>query len=357
VGRGYVYFIHGRIARRRGHYHEALLFFQRSIDEYSKRWGGIRSGPPLVRCLVNLAFVKRLLALRAQTEMDWRMADHRRRGPSNVKQKTEKEGSDEKAHISKLRKEAFEHLAKARDFCNKTADYIGLVNIHTTTGYLHLDSGEFDLADVDSHVAYEIAQQKGDHPLMARVRLLQSEIERGKFEELLGDERGPVRYSQLAEEFAREALDYAKGTQNERLCAQAYITLGLALCVSAGDNANEISHCIAKARALLNPEDRDYLSMELSTLKKKAALITVAEPILGEWSKGIVGNKTFTQINNEIATIIISKVWEHEGRRVSRTAARLSISPKKVRKFLQARGLVSPTESRTMVDQKARASL
>jgi hypothetical protein len=53
-----------------------------------------------------------------------------------------------------------------------------------------------------------------------------------------------------------------------------------------------------------------------------------------------MGDKTFAEINKQFATIMISSVWEREGRRISRTAARLCISPKKVRKIPRVRGLL-----------------
>jgi DNA-binding NtrC family response regulator len=62
---------------------------------------------------------------------------------------------------------------------------------------------------------------------------------------------------------------------------------------------------------------------------------------LRSWSQGEVGNKTFQQITDEFAEIIIPKVWEREDRRISRVAARLSISPKKVRRILGRAGLLN----------------
>jgi DNA-binding NtrC family response regulator len=63
--------------------------------------------------------------------------------------------------------------------------------------------------------------------------------------------------------------------------------------------------------------------------------------VLREWSQGLIGDKTFRQITEDFAHIIIPKVWEREERKVSRVAARLSISPKKVRRVLRAAGLLA----------------
>jgi DNA-binding NtrC family response regulator len=57
------------------------------------------------------------------------------------------------------------------------------------------------------------------------------------------------------------------------------------------------------------------------------------------WSHGQVGDKTFQQLEEDFADIVIPKVWEQEERKVSRVAKRLSISPKKVRRVLERLGL------------------
>ena len=57
-------------------------------------------------------------------------------------------------------------------------------------------------------------------------------------------------------------------------------------------------------------------------------------PLLRAWSQGSLGDKTFQQITEEFAELIIPKVWEREERKVSRVATRLSMSPKKIRRIL-----------------------
>jgi DNA-binding NtrC family response regulator len=52
-----------------------------------------------------------------------------------------------------------------------------------------------------------------------------------------------------------------------------------------------------------------------------------------------VEDKSFQQMTEEFARIVIPKVWEREGRKVSRVAQKLSISPKKVRRILQLAGV------------------
>ena len=62
------------------------------------------------------------------------------------------------------------------------------------------------------------------------------------------------------------------------------------------------------------------------------------DPLLRAWSAGVVENRSFQQMTEEFARIVIPKVWEQEGRKVSRVAEKLSISPKKVRRILQSAG-------------------
>jgi len=42
-----------------------------------------------------------------------------------------------------------------------------------------------------------------------------------------------------------------------------------------------------------------------------------------------VGNKTFQQVQEEFAELVIPKVWINQGRNVTRIAQKLHISPKK----------------------------
>jgi hypothetical protein len=56
----------------------------------------------------------------------------------------------------------------------------------------------------------------------------------------------------------------------------------------------------------------------------------------------MIGDKTFQQISEEFAELVIPKVWLREGKIVSRVAQRLSISPKKVRRVLRNTGFLQP---------------
>jgi hypothetical protein len=78
----------------------------------------------------------------------------------------------------------------------------------------------------------------------------------------------------------------------------------------------------------------------LAVLKSRIVQASGINDTLRGWSEGMVGNKTFQQISEEFAEIVIPKVWMREGRRIARVAARLSISPKKVRRILRNAGSI-----------------
>jgi hypothetical protein len=127
----------------------------------------------------------------------------------------------------------------------------------------------------------------------------------------------------------------AEQTQNKRLIAEAYIGRGL---VAADDFFQEFElakDLAAKASALLTVDDRDHLFKELVALKEKILRSKAIDQTLRLWSDGQLGGKTFRQVEEEFAELIIPKVWVNLGRNVTRVATQLSISPKKVRRILK----------------------
>jgi DNA-binding NtrC family response regulator len=92
---------------------------------------------------------------------------------------------------------------------------------------------------------------------------------------------------------------------------------------------------------LLQPEGGERMCgwEELEILKARGLHTRPIDPQLRAWSNGAVEDKTFQQMTEEFARIVIPKVWEREDRKVARVAKKLSISPKKVRRILQSAGV------------------
>ncbi len=333
---------YGRIARRQGNYEQALVKFERAIELYNRRDPYNRS---LARSFVNIAFVKRLLALQLGNKIDSEAAKFRKKRQHTAKSVALPKHR-EREQLTRLRQEAFVHLAKAREIYDRYGDHRGKGNVHVTFGYLNLDDGELDRGADQGATAFRLGDEKKDSILKCRARMLQSAVERAKFEEQIEGGSSLVPSSQLACELAREALESAKYTQNRRLKAKADIALGLALCLGFPEDLEAAQQCADGAAALLKPAHQDYVWRELQELRRKLRGAGNINATLREWSQGIVGNKTFQQVSEEFAAIVIPKIWRREGCKIARVAGRLSISPKKVRRILRDQGLLRGTESR-----------
>jgi tetratricopeptide (TPR) repeat protein len=332
---------YGRIARRQGNYEQALSKFEKAIEQYNKR---DRHNRNLARSFVNIAFVKRLVALQLGNKIDSEAARFRKKRQRATKSVAfpKQRGREQ---LTQLRGEAFEHLAKAREIYDRYDDHRGNGNVHVTLGYLNLDNGELDRAAAEGTTAFRLGDEKKDSVLKGRARMLQSAVECAKFEEQIEEGSSRVPSSHLACEFAREALQFAKHTQNRRLIAKAHVALGVALCLGFPEDLETAQQCADGAAALLKPAHQDYVWRELQDLKRKLRGAGNINSTLREWSQGIVGNKSFQQVSEEFAGIVIPKVWRREGCKVARVAARFSISPKKVRRILRDQGLLKGTES------------
>jgi tetratricopeptide (TPR) repeat protein len=335
ITRGNIQSAYGRIARREGHYERALEHFENAIAEYRKHDPNHRN---LARSLVNRSFAKRLIALGLQEKLD-REAAHRKAGGARAPGESRQRG--DKARLENLRREAVEDLDSAYAIHAARHNHRGMGAVKINYGLLRLDGGELDRAAAEAAEAFALGEEKRDHILMARARILQCQVEEAKFEEQIEDAEDPGTHARRAHEYAGEALDLARLTQNRRLLARAYVWRGLTFTnefVNSPDSARE---CCDSALALLRPEAaHDYTWKDLQELRSRILDKSRVDTALREWSQGLVGDKTLQQLTEEFAGIIIPRVWECEERKISRVAARLSVSPKKVRRILHARGLL-----------------
>lgn len=336
VARGNLNSTYSRIARRKGDYEEALRRSEVATEEFKKRDPKHRN---LAKSLANSAFVKRLLACELSEMVDTEAAQKRktkgRRSPLEIDIQGERE------RVRVLHDEATRDLMEALEISHRYNDYRAEGEVRITEGYLYLDEGDLDSASPTASAAYRLGDEKIDSVLKARARILQSAIELAKVEEQIV--HGSVsRFIRLASEYAREAVELVKHTQNRQLIAQALVIRGRAL-LREGD-LEGADNCCVRATGLLSPDIHDFSWKELRQLKSRLHAAGKIEIPLREWSRGIVGNKTFQQITNEFAAIVIPKVWEHEEGKISRVAKRLSISPKKVRRILRSQGISTTTK-------------
>ena len=335
---GNIHSSHGRIARRQGRYQHAIDSFNAAIAQYKKRDPRHRN---VARSLNNMAYVKRLIALQLRRKIDAEAARHRKaaaRGRvGNGRGKSQYRG-----RFEQLRQEALAELAEAAAIYEQYENHHGLGSVHLNYAYLHLDNGDLEHAEAAAKTAFRLGEEKHDHILMARARLLLCMIENARVEEGIGESIEPGNHARLAQDCAHEAIELAKHTQNRRLLAHTYIWQGLTWCNRFFDDPEAARRCYDQAITLAKGDHTDSAWEDLQALKAKVLRGGSVNPTLRAWSQGSVGDKTFQQISEEFAELIIPKVWEREGRKVSRVAARLSVSPKKVRRILSRAGKREP---------------
>lgn len=319
----------GRIVRRSGEYTRALEHFERAVSLYAQ---GDPNHLNLARALVNAAYVRRLLALQLRKKIDAR--------PQSVAGSSSN-GANLRERYQQICHEAIVDLKRARQVYELHAHSGGIGNVIFNLGYLHLDRGDIDRAAEEAAEAYRIGFDKDDTILMARARILQAAAENARVEEQLGEDVDLAVYANDAKLHSEEALALARNTQNRRLAAGAWIARGSTAANDFFQDWEEARRCASEAAVLMEAGENDHLADELAALKSQIVQASGISDTLRGWSEGMVGDKTFQQITEEFAEIVIPKVWLREDRKISRVAERLSVSPKKVRRILRNTGYLA----------------
>jgi tetratricopeptide (TPR) repeat protein len=331
---GNIHSSYGRMARRAGQYEKAILHFTTAIGEYRKRRS---QHPHLARTLINIALVKQLISLQLGKKID---AQNRRQRKAAARGQTNKKSTlSPRASRERLRAEAFNHLEEAETIYRHNESYHGISSIHLVRGYLYLDDGDYELAEQNGNSGLTLAQQKNDPITLSRLSLLHCMIENAKVEDGISDRTGPEGHARQALLWTQDSIKFAKQTQNRRLLANAYIWEGLTYANSFLHEWDSARRSYDLALAILKGDQGGQLWNDLQTLKQRIMPKVRVEDKLRAWSQGSVGEKSFQQIVDEFTELIIPKVWENEGRKISRVADRLSVSPKKVRRILEIVGV------------------
>src|SRR5262252_7648360 len=336
---GNIHSSYGRIARRQGRYQHAIENFTTAIALYCKLDPLHRN---VARSLNNMAYVKRLIALQLRRKIDAEAA-RRRKAAARGATPSGKGKPSYRVRFEKLHVEALAELSEAQTIYEKYGNHHGLGSVHLNYGYLHLDNGDLEDAEREAETAFHLGEARHDHILMARSQLLRCMIENARVEEGIGESTEPGSHAHLAQDFAQEAIELAKHTENRRLLAYAHIWQGLTYSNRFFNDLESARLCHDQAVALSKGVHAEDAWDDLQTLNARVLRAGSVNPTLRAWSQGSVGDKTFQQITEEFAELIIPKVWEREGRKISRVATRLSISPKKVRRILGRIGRRKPS--------------
>jgi tetratricopeptide (TPR) repeat protein len=326
---------YGRVALEEGRYELALDHLAKAQSLYTAQGPLHRN---LARTLVSQACARRLIAQRIAKTIDTDAAQRRK---STLRDSTPADLTARK-RVEQTRGEALANLAQASHIYRSVPQPApvvsrGLGTVKIERGLLLAACGELDRASREADEAYELGAKAKDYVVMSRARLLQSRIESEQYEE--GIDEDPTQHAHRAHDYAKDALNFAEQTGQRRLLASAHVAMGLILSCEFFGNADAARECCHRAGEFLNPSNRDALWEEHQTLTAKVLRSGTVDAKLRKWSQGLVENKTFQQMTAEFADLVIPRVWMREGKNVSRVVAKLSISPKKVRRILNRAGL------------------
>lgn len=332
---GNIYSAHGRMIRRQGQYNQALKYFSSAIEHFRKRNPQHRN---LARSLANIAYVQRLIAAQIIQQMDSE-AEHQRKSKTakspvaaRARQQLRREQYEE------LRSSAFANLEQAEKIYLHHNHHHGIGNVLENRGLLYLDSGDLDNAAADAARAYDVGKKEHDSIVMARARLLQCKIEHTLLEEEIDSSTRAWERAQTARDYARDAVEAATHTQNQRLISRAFIWRGLTAAQPAIHDLEDARHSLDRASTFMKTAEDEEMFHELQLLKQKVTARGSVDPRLRAWSQGVTDGKTFQKLTEEFAEVVIARVWEREGKKVTRVAKVLKVSPKKIRRVLAKSG-------------------
>jgi tetratricopeptide (TPR) repeat protein len=327
---------YGRIALREGRYDHAMQYFEASIELFQKR--SSLEGY-LARSLTNIAQAKRFLALQLRRSIDARRERQRLNNqPEPLEDKKDKAGQLERMY--ELLRNAQTDLAKADEIYRRRGNHHGIGNVDVNYAQICVELGDLDMAEKRASEAFDLASTKADYLLMCRARIVQATVANARFEEQIGEWDDPSRFAQLANDCAREAVALGERTESRRLVAQAYICEGMTLVNGFFNNTEKARACCDSAETYLNNDRHDALWQEVEILRSRILHAGLEDPNLRAWSQGAVGDKSLQQVVADFEEVLIRRVWEREGRKVSRVANKLAVSPKKVRRVLRHLGLL-----------------
>jgi tetratricopeptide (TPR) repeat protein len=327
---------YGRIALREGRYDHAMQYFDTSIELFQKR-SSLEAY--LARSLTNIAQAKRFLALQLRRSIDAKHERQRRnQQPELPADKRDKAGQLERMY--ELLRNAQEDLAKADEIYRRRGNHHGAGNVDVSYAQICVDLGDLEMAEKRAREAFDLGATKADNLLMCRARIVEAIAANARFEEQIGETDDPSRFAQLAHDCAKEAVALGERTESRRLVAQAYICQGMTLVNGFFHNTDAARTCCDKAEGYLNHDRHDALWQEVEILRSRILHAGLEDPNLRAWSQGAVGDKSLQEVVADFEEVLIRRVWEREGRKVSRVSHKLAVSPKKVRRVLRHLGLL-----------------
>jgi tetratricopeptide (TPR) repeat protein len=284
------------------------------------------------------------MALQLRRSIDARR--ERMRSGKNVAHSDKRGQAGQLERMHELLRKAQADLAQADGIYKRRGDHHGAGNVDVSLAQIHLDLGDLDEAEKRAAEAFALGSTKSDYLLMCRARIVEAMVANARYEEQIGEGAELSRYAQLAHDCAREAVDLGERTESRRLQAQAHVCLGATHVNGFFNDTDAARACCDRAEAFLDNDRHDALWQEVELLRSRILYAGIEDPNLRAWSQGEVGNKSLQEVVADFEELVIRRVWEHEGRKVSRVANKLSVSPKKVRRVLRHLGLMTEQQLR-----------
>jgi tetratricopeptide (TPR) repeat protein len=332
---------YGRILERELRFGQAIEHFERAISEFKKRDPKFLN---VARTIVDMSFTRIQVARHLRHNIETYPHPQKNTQPLPARSAWVKE-------LANLHGIILADLNYAAEIYDRTPNVRGIARVHLYRGYLYLDMGKLDFAAQEAGDAYVAAESKRDFILMASARNLQCVVENARVEE---EVEGWINHAVASQDYARDAVELAMRTQDRRLLAIVYTWHGLTLSNSFFREREKAREAMDKAAAYLEPGVKDYIWEDFQSLKRRLLENATLEPKLLQWAHGEVGEKTFRQLEEDFADLVIPRLWEEDEKKVSRVAARLSVSPRKVRRVLVRLGLLD-TESQSKAEESETA--
>ncbi len=313
---------YGRILQHEARYRQAIEHYSRAIEQFQRR-------DP-----------KHINVARAEVDVSLariQVVRHLRRNIDLYAGQQQEKGARRPARavlvkeLSNLYEGVLADLDRAGAIYGQSPNVRGIARVHLCRGYLHHVVGELDLAMQEATKAYVFAESKRDLILMASARNLQCMVEEATVEEEID---GWADHALASQDYAREAVELAGHTQDRRLLARVHTWYGLTLSNAFSNERDLARQQMDMAAVYLEPSIRDNIWEDFQVLKKRLLENDTLDTKLIRWAHGEIGEKTFRQLEEDFADLVIPIAWRQEGRKISRVAMRLSISPRKVRRVL-----------------------
>ncbi len=322
----------GRIVRRQGDYARAVQYFERAVTLYEINNPNHTN---LARAMTNLSFVKRLLAAQLKKHIDVTAASREKAGRRETGRAGESRLKEFHRQYQELYRSAIVELDRAKQICMLHGEHSGLGSALLNAGYLHLDVGDLGMAAREAGQALEISETSRDGVLRARACTLMGMIENARVEELLDSAQEIPNHARLAKQHCMEAVALAQSMENKRVLLNAYVALGETASNNFFHDYELAQRCVDAASALLEPQDADYAVEGLNALKASLLKVVGIEDTLRAWSQGIITGKSFQEVTEQFAQLVIPRVWMREECKISRVARKLAMSPQKVRRLVR----------------------